>query len=134
MKKQIKGFMALFSVIIISSAIMLVAVSLSFSGFYARFNIFDSELKERSNALAQACTDSALLMLAGDTTFSQSMTSVIQVGSDSCDILTIERDKPSVGQSTIFTHATVSNTHTYYKTIINTTSFKIISYEELPTY
>ncbi len=131
MKKQHKGFMALFSVIIISATLMLIAVSLSFSGFYGRFNVFDSESKEKSNTLAEACIDSALLELAVYTTFSQSTISTIQIGADSCSILNVTN---SGGQATIIAHAAVSNAHTYYKAIIDMTTFKIISFEELPTY
>ncbi len=42
---------------------MLVATNLSFTGFYGRYNILDSEFKERSSALAEACVDEALLKL-----------------------------------------------------------------------
>ena len=38
-----KGFVALTSVVIISAILLLVATSLSLSGFYGRFNILESE-------------------------------------------------------------------------------------------
>ncbi len=131
MKKYQHGFIALFSVIIISASLMLVAVSLSFSGFYARFNIFDSELKARSNALADACVDVALLKLAGDSTFAGNATTPL--GADSCYIFPIIT---TTGQATIHTRAVVGNAHTYYKVVVDTplTTPPIISFEELPNF
>ncbi len=129
--KSCKGFVALFSVIIISAALMLVAVSLSFTGFYARFNIFDSELKAQSNALADGCMDVALLKLAVDSTFAGNAT--ISVGVDSCYIFPITT---TVGRATIHTRAIVRNAHTYYKLVVDTTSatLPVVSFEELPLY
>ncbi len=123
------GFIALFSVIIISAALMLVAVSLSFSGFYARFNILDSELKAQANALADACVDVALLNLAGNSTFSGNATS--SVGVDSCYIFPIAT---TTVQATIRTRAVVRNVHTYYRVVVDTTltTLPVLSFEELP--
>ncbi len=59
-----KGFIALFSVIIISFVLLLLTVSMNFAGFAGRFNIFDSESKERSNALANGCLEKARLAIA----------------------------------------------------------------------
>ena len=64
MKTYQKGFIALFSVIIISFILLFIAVTLNFSGFFGRFNVFDSELKSESDALAEACLESARLALA----------------------------------------------------------------------
>ncbi len=129
--KSGKGFIALFSVIIISAALMLVAVSLSFTGFYARFNIFDSELKARSNALANACVDVALLKLAVDSTFAGNATT--SAGVDSCYIFPIAT---TTGQAIIHTRAIVRNAHTYYKVVVDTASatLPVVSFEELPLY
>ncbi len=66
-KRKIKtntGFIALMSAIIISVILLLIVTNLSFTGFYGRSDILDSELKERSSALAEACVDTALLNLA----------------------------------------------------------------------
>lgn len=65
-KRNSGGFIALMSAIIISVILLLIVVNLSFSSFYSRSNILDSELKERSSALAEACVDTALLKLANN--------------------------------------------------------------------
>jgi hypothetical protein len=59
-----KGFTALISAIIISAVFLLIAVNMSNSSFYGRFNILDAELKEKSFALAEACADMAIFRLA----------------------------------------------------------------------
>jgi len=59
-----QGFIALMTVVIVSFTLLLVTISMNFSGFSVRFNILDSESKERSNALADACIDYARLAIA----------------------------------------------------------------------
>jgi len=64
-----KGFIALFSVVIISFVLLLIAGTLNFMGFSSRLNILDSESKERSDELANACVESARLKIALDNTY-----------------------------------------------------------------
>ena len=68
-KKKAKtnsGFMALITAIIISAILLLIVVNLSFTSFYSRSNILDSELKELSSNYAEACVDTALLKIYND--------------------------------------------------------------------
>lgn len=68
MKKRFKnknaGFIALFSGVIISIILLMIATNLSFTGFYKRYNVLDGEFKEKSAALAEACVNVAMLNLA----------------------------------------------------------------------
>lgn len=66
--KQIrpKGFIALISAIIISAVLIALVFSASTSGMYARFNALGSEYKRASLALADSCSNIALLRLAQD--------------------------------------------------------------------
>jgi hypothetical protein len=59
-----KGFIAITTTMILSVILLVVATSLSFSGFFTRYNILDSELKKVSVALAEGCVDQGLLELA----------------------------------------------------------------------
>jgi len=59
-----KGFIALFSVIIISFVLLLLTVSLNFSSLLGRFNILDSEVREESTETADACVEAARLVRA----------------------------------------------------------------------
>lgn len=54
------------SAIIISALLLIVATAGSFTGFYERSNILDAELKDRSNATADACADQAFLLVANN--------------------------------------------------------------------
>lgn len=79
------GFIALMSAIIISAILLIVATTGSLTGFYTRSNILDSESKDRSAALADACMDTVLLRLSYDATYGGG--EIIPLGSDSCEIL-----------------------------------------------
>lgn len=59
-----EGYIALISAIIISVLLLIITFSVSFSSFFARFNILDSEFKKVSSGLAEACVDTAILEIA----------------------------------------------------------------------
>src|SRR3989338_10652840 len=81
------GFILLMSSIVISAILVVVVFSLSFSGFFTRFNLLDSYNKEASLALANACGDIAVLKFIQDDTYSGNET--LPIGSDSCGVLLI---------------------------------------------
>lgn len=81
-QKNNKGFIALFSVILISFVLLLVTTTLSFAGFSGRFNILESEYKKRSRELAEACLATARLKLAENNFYSGN--GIVSVGSDTC--------------------------------------------------
>lgn len=118
------GFIALFSVIIVSFILLLAAVSLSFSGFFARFNILDSELKARSDALAEGCLEAALLELAKDNTHLGGDT--IGIDDETCNY---EISPGGIVQA----WAQVGAAHTNYRIEVNLDSLDIIFLEELST-
>ncbi|OGI94361.1 hypothetical protein A3A03_03420 [Candidatus Nomurabacteria bacterium RIFCSPLOWO2_01_FULL_40_18] len=90
-----KGFMALISVVIISAILLLVAISLSNTSFYGRSNILDSELKEKSSALAEACVDVAILKLTDNSSYSP-IDEFVNVGSEKCTIDSISVGNPKI--------------------------------------
>lgn len=67
-----KGFIALMSAVIISAVLLLIVVSGSLTGFFARSNVFDAELKNRSRAVADACLDQALLLITNNADYADS--------------------------------------------------------------
>jgi hypothetical protein len=83
--KQPRGFIALMSAIIISAILITATVTSSLSSFYTRFNILDSEFKNRSSALAEACTDVLLYKIGVDSTYAGPDLNY-PVGSDTCNI------------------------------------------------
>jgi hypothetical protein len=80
--KSNSGFIALMSAIIISVILLLIITNTSLMGFYTRFNILDSELKEKSSTLAEGCVDKALLNLTQGINY----TGDVNVGPDKCTI------------------------------------------------
>lgn len=60
------GFIALMSAVIISAVLLLVVISGGLTGFFSRSNVLDSELKSRSRAVADACLEQALLLIANN--------------------------------------------------------------------
>lgn len=59
-----EGYIALISAIIITALLLIITFTVSFSSFFARFNILDSEYKKVSTGLAEACAETAILELA----------------------------------------------------------------------
>ena len=126
MKNQ-SGYIALISAIVISVVLMAVTFALSFSGYFARFNILDSEYKERSVALAEACADTALLRLALNPGYAGNET--LTLGADSCFIRGITL---AGGQFTIYTKAIFQKINTNLKIFAASSDLSIISWEEIP--
>lgn len=120
--KHEKGFIALISAIILSVLLLGLTVSLGFSSFFTRFNILDSESKERSLALAEACGDTAVLRMARGVT----VPGTVAIGTDSCEII-------SVSGNIIRTQACVNRATTNLEIIING-DFEIVTEEELANF
>lgn len=70
---------------------MAMTFTLGFSSFFGRFNIIDSEFKEKSIALAEGCADIAITRLQSDPGYTPSAPpgDVIPIGSDTCNIWSI---------------------------------------------
>lgn len=70
--KHQHGFIALISAIVIMAIFLIIAFTLSTSGFFLRFNVLDSEFKKTSLGLAEACVQKAMLKLAQTPTYDPS--------------------------------------------------------------
>jgi hypothetical protein len=128
-RQKNKGFIALMSAIIISVILLLIATNLSFVGFYSRFNILESEMKERSSALADACVDVALIGFAQNPSYSGNTN--VNIGSDTCFISLVTDD----GSEKVFvTRGIFSNTYTNLKVRVDDETFEVNSVEEIPTF
>lgn len=129
--KSNHGFVALMSVIIISVILLLVATTLSRTGFSGRLNILDSEYKERSSALAEACVDTALLKLATEVTYASNlMPDIVPVGADRC---TVNRPfDSSLDPITFETSATFQNATTNLRVKVAKSDLSVVYWEEVP--
>ena len=91
--KTKSGFIALISAIIISIILLLVVTNLSLTGFFSRSNVLDRELKKRSEALAEACADTAIFKLTNDSTYNPS-NEIVSVDTDDCTIMSVSSTTP----------------------------------------
>ncbi len=130
------GFIALMSAIVISVMLLAITLALGFSGFFARFNVLDSESKERSSALAEACGDSAILKISQDGAYAPSPVfdfttqtggESVSVDTDSCTIASVDS---SGSQKIIKTQANFNKAYTNLRIVIDTTDFTIVSWDE----
>lgn len=123
-----RGYIALMSAIVISFLLLAITISLGFTAFFGRLNVLDSESKERSNALAEACIDSAILDASNGT---YSVDKIVNIGSDMCRIISSVNGG---SQTTIKTHGCINKSYTNLQAIIDNNSFAIISWDELPNF
>ena len=131
-KRRNKGFIALISAIVISVILLLIAANLSLTSFYGRSNILDSELKERSSALAEACADTAILKLANNKDYVLvAADHSISVGTGQCDI--VSYSFPRTGNITIITKANYNNAYfTTLQIVVNSAAnMAVVSWEEI---
>ncbi len=132
MRKNLKnkngGFVALISTILICASILIVLTTLSVSEFYGRYDILESELKEKSVGLAEACGDTTILKIINDSTYTGNET--MNISGDSCSIGTISTS----GNIKSFTVSSLyKNYNTYFKIKVDKTTFEILSWEESPS-
>lgn len=120
-----KGYIALTSVIIVSILILTIVSSLSFSIFFGRFNILDSENKESASALAEACADKALLKLAQNSSYQGNENA--GVGTETCFIFPIEL---LGNQKIIKVKASKGGAVSNFKITVNNSDFSIASWIE----
>ncbi|MDP3954244.1 MAG: hypothetical protein Q8Q06_02405 [bacterium] len=126
-KNNQEGFIALVSAIVISLVLMAIVFSLSFRGFFGRFNLLDSEFKERSIAVAEACGDNALLRLAQDINYAGSES--FDIGDDTCKVLPINN---ILSPRVIYATANVYSAVTNLKITVDEATLSVSSWQEIP--
>ena len=78
------GFIAVTSAVIVAVILLTVTLSLSFTGFLARFDALNLEYKERSLSLAEACANTAIFQIASNPGFTAATPQTITIGSYTC--------------------------------------------------
>ena len=132
MKNQQPGYIALIATIVIFSLLTAIAVTLSMTSFFVRSTLLESEYKERSIALAEACADTALLKRAANPAYVGN--EIIPVNPASCTILPIITGPPlPPGEIGIKTKAIFQNAVTNMCVVANDTDLAIISWREVET-
>ncbi len=123
------GFIALISAVIISAIILIFTVTLSYSSFFVRYSLLDSEYKDRSMALADGCIDYSLLKYANDSSYLGNEN--LAIGSDSCFIRPIQ---VSGNNFIIQAQAVFQNSHTNLQVTFDKSSLVLISWTEIPNF
>lgn len=113
MKKD-QGFIVITSVIILSVVLLLLAQSLSTSGYYQSSNTLDFEFKELSYYAAISCLDRAQFELNQDFDYAGGVT--IDLGDYNC---TIDPITISGSNTIVKSSATVENSTTKLKMILD---------------
>ncbi|MBI3459075.1 hypothetical protein HY061_02330 [Candidatus Azambacteria bacterium] len=126
MNRNNSGYIAIISTIIISLLLMGIIFAVNSSSFLTRSNLLNSEFKEQSFALAEACVDSALLKLAQNASYSGNEN--VLIGNDQCSILPMETLS---SQKIIKTKAILKKAITNLKITVNSSNLSIISWEEV---
>ncbi len=88
-----EGYIALISALLISVSLLTLVIAVSSEGFYSRFNVLESEQKEISTYLAEACVQTAILEIAQDSNYNDDP-EIIPVGESSenleCEIVSVD--------------------------------------------
>ncbi|SRR3989344_428906 len=130
-----KGFIALFTAIILSVVLILVSISLNRGGYLTRWETLDAEYKNRSLALAEACLDMAMLKLANNPTYAGGETNLM-VGYDKCDIGAVSAGgfQYTINTSAVFPDASVwsQGAVTKLNVVVNSADFSLVSWVESP--
>ena len=128
--KKDSGFVALITAIILSFILILVTTTLSQSSFLTRSILLDSEYKERSAALAEACVDVAKLKLANNSGYSV-INYDVAVGSGSCRIDAVVNQTPPNYHTIRTSASSTMEAVTKLEIILEASDLSIYSWEEI---
>ena len=124
--KSNSGYAALMSSIIISAVLIILLLSSSYSIYLGRFDILTSEVKERSEALAEACANAAILNIFSDPSYDGDQTMSLPEGE--CKIM------PITIANTIDVQAIYNKSYTNFRIEVDPPSRSISSWKELPAF
>ena len=125
------GYIVLTSVIIISVILIAVTAALSYVNYFSRFNVLQSEYKEKSAALAEACVAFAKTRLSGNLNYSPNNEVVLLSSniSDACTVVSVANAPPN---KIIKTQSQYQKAFTTYSITINANTFAVVSFIENP--
>lgn len=120
------GYIALVAAFVISAAMVFVILAVGQSSFFNRAAISEVHFKEKSRALAEACADTALLKLVGNSSYAGNET--INVASDTCKIFAIVSS--STGRI-VDVQGIFKSSYTNFRVTVTTSVVDIIRWEEI---
>lgn len=130
--KTNRGFIALISAIVVSFVLLITVVTLGMRGITGRLYLLEIENKRSSQALAESCVSVATVKVFSDPLYVATNVPV-QVGTNSCTILSVAPNTPVSGQSTVRVSGIYKKATTYLTVVIQTSNGALISQAEKAT-
>lgn len=115
------------SAVIISAILITATITGSLTGFYTRFNILDSEFKNRSSTLAEACVDVLLYKIGNDSGYNGPDLNYT-VGDDKCSIFTASN--PGTSPRTFKVQGIYQNSYTNLQITVDVNTLAVVSWQE----
>ena len=119
-----RGFIALMTVLILSSVIAVTVVTASAASFFSRFNLVAEQNKAESRNVAEGCVQEALLRIAENSTYQPAANTgdSVSLNSESCKICAVTFQG---GTLVISTKASVSGSFSNITEVISTSSGQV---------
>ena len=122
------GYIAVTSVIIMSLLLITITAALSTANYFSRFNILESEYKERSNGLAEACVDQARYNIAQNIPYTGDVT---VTGVSKCTIV----DVIMAGSNKIIkAQGMYQKSYTNLQVEVKASDLSTVSWQEVPNF
>ena len=127
--KNKKGFIALISAIIIASMLLSLTITVSTASIFGRLNLLDSESKERSANLAEACVNQAILEISQGI-YPQNKTIFVGPNTeDTCTIIKTSQNELLLEQSLIKAQSAINHAYSNLLFVVDG-NYSIISWKE----
>jgi|SRR3989344_1827515 len=121
-----QGFMALMSAIVMSVLLIAITLSLGISSFFGRFDILDSESKERSMGLAEACVSQATSEVSTGTVYATLTVFPIPNSTESCKRMSEQNGNEYI----IKAQGEFNKSFTNLKVVVDSSTFDVVSWQE----
>jgi hypothetical protein len=123
------AFIALISSVIISAVLLVIVLSMTTKGFFARSNGIENQNKKISFVLAESCLDIAKLKLKQDVSYAGG--EIIPQNLGSCAICPVQY---SSGKIKVYTRSAVRDSYTNLQQVLYNGDLSAVSFEEISTY
>lgn len=130
MRNAPRGFIALITVLIISTVLLIAVISIAQYGIGTRFSLLDLENKTKSENFANACVGIARIAVVNDSLWTET-NRVVKVENASCVIESVAPNTPNPSTSRVKVSAVVSAATTNYQVDIDEASGNIVRFVEL---
>ncbi len=125
------GFIALISILIVSSVLLVTTLTLAERGIAHRFFLLKSEQKSMSKGLAEACIHIARIKVHNDPRYTISVDETFPIGEATCSV---HRVTLAGNETTVEASARVGRSITNLRVVLNPTQGDFLSWEEVPRF